>query len=658
MSPLDPTRRILAMVIALLAALTPSAADAKRVALIIANAKYEHIGALTNPASDAALVEATLRKAGFAPADITVARDVGFEAMRRAILAFKRKAGEADTAVIYFAGHGIGAGENFLIPVDAQLTSYREISDEAFSQRAFEDAVNVASGLKLVILDACRNDPTRGRMTGLPATRAVDRGLRQAEPDGGVVVWYAAKHGTVAQDGPAGGNSPFAMALSQHLPTPGRDIRFVFGAMRDAVITATDGEQEPFIYGSLGGREVYLVPPEPPTGPRPLDPSDMARRDWDIVKDSDNIALLEAFRKQHGEHAPFHAHLALERIRQLEQRRASVDAAPPPRDDTVGVTPGKPAAQTPLIYENKALGLVRTFAGHSDQVNAVAFSPDGRLALSGSSDNTMKLWEVVTGNQPRGFVGHSGSVFSVAFSPDGRRALSGSWDKTLKLWDIGTGQTLRDIVGHSEDVLSVALSPDGRLALSGAREKTIRLWDVTTGQPVRAIAVHSALVRSIAFAPNGRFALSGSADKTLKLWEVGTGKVSRTFAGHSDSVNSVAISPDGRLCLSGDYKGTLKLWDMNTGKALRTLKGHTNAITSVALSPDGRLALSGSGDNTMKLWDLAKGQALYSVSRHGGSVMSVAFSPDGRFALSGGADKTLKLWDISEWTASSLTSAR
>ncbi len=121
---------------------------------------------------------------------------------------------------------------------------------------------------------------------------------------------------------------------------------------------------------------------------------------------------------------------------------------------------------------------LRTLKGHSDEVNSVAFSPDGRLALSGSSDDTLKLWEVATGREVRTLAGHSASVFSVAFSPDGRLALSGSKDKTVRVWDVATGRPLRTLRGHSEYVNSVAFSPDGRLALSGSLDNTVRVWEI------------------------------------------------------------------------------------------------------------------------------------------------------------------------------------
>jgi hypothetical protein len=249
----------------------------------------------------------------------------------------------------------------------------------------------------------------------------------------------------------------------------------------------------------------------------------------------------------------------------------------------------------------------RTFSGHAGEVNSVAFSPDGRTALSGSY-GTLKLWDVATGKEIRSFAGHTGPVFSVAFSPDGGTALSGSDDKTLKLWDIATGKEIRSFAGHTDSIHSVTFSPDGRSALSGSKDETLKLWDIATGREIRSFTAHAGLINSVAFSPDGRRALSGSDDKTLKLWDLATGKAIRTFTGHTDSIHSVAFSPDDRLALSGSNDETLKLWDVATGKAIRTFTAHYSTVNhpvfSVAFSRDGRSALSGSWDETLRLWDL------------------------------------------------------
>jgi len=289
---------------------------------------------------------------------------------------------------------------------------------------------------------------------------------------------------------------------------------------------------------------------------------------------------------------------------------------------------------------------IRTFKGHSNHVNAVAFSPDGKLALSGSRDETLKLWQVSNGREIRTFKGHSDGISSVAFSPDGKLALSGSW-QTLKLWQVSTGREIRTFKGHSSDVHAVAFSPDGKLALSGSHDSTLKLWQVSSGREIRTFKGHSFNVNAVAFSPDGKLALSGSWDKTLKLWQVSSGREIRTFKGHSDYVQAVAFSPDGKLALSGSWDKTLKLWQVSSGREIRTFKGDSSSVNAVAFSPDGKLALSGSNDKTLKLWQVSSGREIRTFKGHSSYVNAVAFSPDGKLALSGSNDKTLKLWQVS-----------
>jgi WD40 repeat protein len=291
---------------------------------------------------------------------------------------------------------------------------------------------------------------------------------------------------------------------------------------------------------------------------------------------------------------------------------------------------------------------IRTFAGHTGGIcidDCVTFSPDGQFILSGSYDNTIKLWEVSTGQEIRTFVGHSHYVNAIALSPDSQFVLSGSADQTLKLWELATGQVNGSVKEQSIYVYSVTFSPNGQFALSGSAAQTLKLWDVSTGQAIRSFDGHSKDVASVALSPDGQLALSGSWDGTIKLWEVSTGLEIRSFEDHSDWVNSVAFSPDGQFALSGSTDNTLKLWEIATGLAIRSFDGHAGAVYSVAFAPDGKFALSGSADNTLKLWEIATGLELRSFEGHSKDVQSIAFSPDGQFALSGSEDGTLKLWE-------------
>jgi serine/threonine protein kinase len=298
------------------------------------------------------------------------------------------------------------------------------------------------------------------------------------------------------------------------------------------------------------------------------------------------------------------------------------------------------------------IGALRRFEGHGAAVEAVACAPYlsgtglGR-AVSGSADQTVRLWDLATGHELRRFEGWQRWVLCVAFSPDGKQIISGGSDRVVRLWDPATGWERQRFEGHRGRIVAVSWSPDGRRILSGGSDRTLRLWDVASGQEMRCCRGTADLAWSaVAFSADGRRALSGSADRTVRLWALTTGAEVCSLPGHTGPVLTVAISPDGRLGLSGGWDRVARLWDLETGRELRCLEGHTGWVWSLAFSPDGRRALSGGADHTVRLWDVATGQEVLRFEGHIGSVLSVAFAVDGRCALSGGADHHVRLWGL------------
>ena len=289
----------------------------------------------------------------------------------------------------------------------------------------------------------------------------------------------------------------------------------------------------------------------------------------------------------------------------------------------------------------------KTLSGHSYGVNSVSFSPDGKYLASGSSDKTIKLWDVASGICLKTLSGHSGVVYSVSFSPDGKYLASGSADKTIKLWDVASGRNLQTLRRHSGSVESVSFSPDGKYLASGSYDNTIKLWDVASGRNLQTLSGHSSYVESVSFSPDGKYLASGSYDNTIKLWDVASGTCLQTLSGHSGSVESVSFSPDGKNLASGSSDETIKLWDVASGTCLQTLSGHSGSVESVSFSPDGNYLASGSFDKTIKLWDVASGTILQTLSGHSDWVLSVSFSPDGKYLASGSSDNIIKLWDMS-----------
>ena len=300
--------------------------------------------------------------------------------------------------------------------------------------------------------------------------------------------------------------------------------------------------------------------------------------------------------------------------------------------------------QLPQVQENWSAEL-QVLEGHTDLVQSVAFSSDGQLLASGSDDNTIQLWDPVTGALQQTLKGHTDYIRSVAFSPDSQLLASGSSDKTVQLWDPATGTPQKMLEGHTGSVQSVAFSPDNQLLASGSDDKTVQLWDPATGTPKQTLKGHTDWVRSVAFSPNGQLLASGSSDKRVWLWNLATGTPQKMLEGHTGSVRSVAFSPDGQLLASGSDDNTIQLWDPATGAFQQILKGHTGPVYSVVFSPDGQLLASGSSDKTIQLWDPATNALQKTLKGHTDWVRSVAFSPDGQLLASSSDDKTVQLWD-------------
>jgi uncharacterized caspase-like protein len=276
---------------AILALSLPACAD--RFVLVIGNSEYQNVAPLLNPGNDANDIGAAFADLGY---DVTFAYDLTRSEMLDILRDFRRRAVGSDQAIIYYAGHGIEIdNQNFMIPVDATLATTYDVEYEAMSLDLLVGAVAGASGLQLVVIDACRNNPFSARMVSAGSTRSIGRGLAQYEPAGNSLVAYAARGGTVALDG-SDGNSPYAEAFLNALAQPNLEIGRFFREVRDSVVSATAGMQEPFLYGSLSASEFFFHTAEPlSAAPAAIAPVSGMSLDlevelefWRSVRDSNN----------------------------------------------------------------------------------------------------------------------------------------------------------------------------------------------------------------------------------------------------------------------------------------------------------------------------------------------------------------------------------
>ena len=313
--------------------------------------------------------------------------------------------------------------------------------------------------------------------------------------------------------------------------------------------------------------------------------------------------------------------------------------------------------QTLRVWDLERGAELSCLKGHAQKVLAVAMTPDGRIVISASGDKTLKVWELSTSSPPgsvlsdpgewQTLLGHTSQVNTVAVTADGRLAVSGSSDKSLKVWDLERGVELRSLRGHADTVEKVVITPDGRRVVSASGDKTIRVWDIESGEQLHNLHGSQSIITNLMLAPDGHRIISSSfEDQTIKIWDIESGKLLNTLRGHNSFVAGFAITPDEQLVVSASGDWTLKLWDLKIGCELRTLKGHTASVRAVAITPDGRWAASGSGDKTIKLWDLKSGSELYTFQGHTDNVNFIAISPDGRRLISASNDNSIKIWDI------------
>ncbi|HEX2623501.1 MAG TPA: TIR domain-containing protein, partial [Phototrophicaceae bacterium] len=324
-----------------------------------------------------------------------------------------------------------------------------------------------------------------------------------------------------------------------------------------------------------------------------------------------------------------------------------------------------PRAETVLRQAIGQLYTVHTFVGHTVRISSVAYSPDGKYALTGSGDGTARLWDLATGIEVHQFPDHTKGVGAVAFSPDGKYIATVDWSVNIHLWNgdpasVTFGTELHEFSGSVSGITAVTFSPDGKYLASGSFDGTIQFWDLDPaspdfGKPLHRLIGHLSSVSTITYSADGKRLMTASNDTTARLWNVDFtspdfGEELYRFIGDPYALYSAAYSADGKYVLTGGYDRTAHLWDAdpaspNFGQELRSFYGNTDAVTAVALSPDGQYIATGGGDATVRLWDLLSGRELRRFKGHSGVVRSIVFSPDGQTLLTGDDDYTARLWD-------------
>ncbi|MFG3343854.1 trypsin-like peptidase domain-containing protein [Streptomyces sp. NPDC048018] len=298
------------------------------------------------------------------------------------------------------------------------------------------------------------------------------------------------------------------------------------------------------------------------------------------------------------------------------------------------------------LWDTATGAALTSLFGHTDDVQSVAFSPNGRILASAGLDRTVRLWDTRSGAVRATRAGHPAGVLSVAIDPAGKTLASSDTFGYVRLTDLADGAVRAPVARHDGGVHAVAFSPDGHTLATGGMDSKVRLIDVPTGRTLRTLAEHAAEVHGVAFSPKGDLLASVAGDRTVVLWDPGTGKRLDVLEQQANGINDVAFSPDGRILATAGSDAHVRLWDVATAKLRSTLVGHTSQVTSVAFSSDGHTLASGSSDRTVRLWDIPSGAPRATLLGATDEVEAVAFSPDGQMVAAAGMDLSTRLWDV------------
>ncbi|MCU0568185.1 MAG: protein kinase [Oculatellaceae cyanobacterium Prado106] len=299
--------------------------------------------------------------------------------------------------------------------------------------------------------------------------------------------------------------------------------------------------------------------------------------------------------------------------------------------------------------------LVQTLLGHQGGITAIALHPSAPILASGSTDRTIKLWQLDSGKLLHTFAGrslfshqgHRDRITALAFSPVGDILFSGSEDGTIKEWDIRSRQLVNTLPEPGWGISALTVSEDGWTLVSGGGDGVIHFWDLERQKCLKSLAQHQDWVSGLILSPDEQTLISSSFDKSIRLWDLKSDRLLNTLMGHVERVTAIAITPDWQTLISGSTDKTLKIWDLPRGELRRVLAAHQDAVNAIAIDPHQEWFASGSEDGTLTIWDLQQAERITTL-RHSWAVSAIAFTPEGDRLISGSADETLKIWQYIE----------
>ena len=295
--------------------------------------------------------------------------------------------------------------------------------------------------------------------------------------------------------------------------------------------------------------------------------------------------------------------------------------------------------------------------GHTSGIKSAIFSPDGKKIVTISMENTIKMWDVVSGKIIANLIGHTSSVNSVQFSLNGKKIVTASADHTVKIWDAASGNHILDLSGHTNEVISASYSPGGKTIITTSKDSTAKLWEASSGKYVIDLMGHNGYIMSVQFSPDGKRIITASGDKTAKIWDAISGKHSVDLVGHSGNIISVQFSPDGKKIITASTDNTATIWDAVSGKQIVDLIGHSADINSIQFSPDGKKIATAALNDYTRIWDAGTGKLIVNIIEQVYWIKSpqfqtyaqfrpiARFSPDGKKIVTTSKYNTVTIWD-------------
>ncbi len=304
------------------------------------------------------------------------------------------------------------------------------------------------------------------------------------------------------------------------------------------------------------------------------------------------------------------------------------------------------ADNTAKLWDVSSGKLLHTIYGHTGWVNYSEFSSDGSIILTVSTDSTVKLWNASNGILLRIIKGQNSNIISAGFSPQGNTILTVNFGDNPQVWDTQSGKMLFSLNGHTENVESAVYSADGAKILTTSWDKSVRIWDSKTGKQLNSLKKQISRVSYACFSPDGKNILTASMDEGAGVWDAETGKLLFTLNGSSEYISFATYSQDGKEILVNSHDETAYIYNSNTGELICKIDDHYGRLYTVAFSSDSKSILTaGAKDDVAKIWDIQSGKLLFKLEGHKNNLINAAYSSDRKLIVTTSNDNTAKIWD-------------